>query len=81
MQALTVAFHGGQETLQSVMSLSPTAANSISAEGLVSSHHVLSFKEELCHQWATALPNAPLKQLSLPISHLEVRVVLRHQPC
>lgn len=32
---------------------------------------MLSFNEELCHHWATALPKAPLKQLSLPIGHLE----------
>lgn len=28
-----------------------------------------------------ALPEAPLRQLSLPTSHLEDSVVLRHQPC
>lgn len=59
----------------------PTAASYILAEGLVSLHHVLSFNEELCHHWVTALPKAPLKQLSLPIGHLEDSVVLRHQSC
>lgn len=57
----------------------PTAASYILAEGLVSPHHVLSFNEELCHHWA--IPKAPLKQLSLPISHLEDIVVLRRQSC
>lgn len=28
-----------------------------------------------------ALPKAPLRQLSLPTSHLEDSVVPRHQPC
>lgn len=38
--------------------------------------HVLSFNEELCRQWANALPKAPLKLLSLPTSYLEDRAVL-----
>lgn len=39
-----------------------------------------SFNEVLHHQWAPALSQAPLRQLSLP-DHLEDRAILRYQPC
>lgn len=38
-------------------------------------------KSCVIHHWATALPKAPLKQLSLPIRHLEDSVVLMRQSC